>query len=117
MKKFINAVIYGHENANEILVENGIIKSIGKDLEPTDEIIDLGGKLITAPYVDPHLHLDYVYTLSELGQTGAGSGTLFEAIEMWPKFKANLTTESVKKLALKGIKDGFPKEYNIFVLI
>ena len=105
MKKFINAVIYGHENANEILVENGIIKSIGKDLEPTDEIIDLGGKLITAPYVDPHLHLDYVYTLSELGQTGAGSGTLFEAIEMWPKFKANLTTESVKKLALKGIKD------------
>jgi cytosine deaminase len=105
MKKFINAVIYGHQNANEILVENGIIKSIGKDLEPTDEIIDLGGKLITAPYVDPHLHLDYVYTLSELGQTGAGSGTLFEAIEMWPKFKANLTTESVKKLALKGIKD------------
>jgi cytosine deaminase len=61
--------------------------------------------LVTAPYVDPHLHLDYVYTLSELGQAGAGSGTLFEAIEMWPKFKENLTTESVKKLALKGIKD------------
>ena len=105
MKKFTNAVIYGHKDANEILVDAGVIKAIGKDLESTDEIIDLGGKLVIAPYVDPHLHLDYVYTLSELGQEGAGSGTLFEAIEMWPKFKENLTIESVKKLALKGIKD------------
>lgn len=105
MKKFTNAVIYGHDDANEILVDKGLIKAIGKDLGPADEVIDLGGKLLTAPYVDPHLHLDYVYTLSEMGQAGAGSGTLFEAIEMWPKFKANLTVDSVKRLALKGIRD------------
>jgi len=105
MKKFTNAVIYGHDDANEILVDNGVIKAIGKDLGPADTVIDLDGKLVIAPYVDPHLHLDYVYTLSELGQEGAGSGTLFEAIEMWPKFKETLTVESVKKLALKGIKD------------
>lgn len=105
MKIFTNAVIYGHDDANEILVENGVIKAIGKELGSAGEVIDLGGKLVTAPYVDPHLHLDYVYTLSELGQEGAGSGTLFEAIEMWPKFKESLTVESVKKLALKGIKD------------
>ena len=105
MKKFTNAVIYGFDNANEILVDNGVIKAIGKDLGPADTVIDLNGKLVIAPYVDPHLHLDYVYTLSELGQEGAGSGTLFEAIEMWPKFKETLTVESVKKLALKGIKD------------
>lgn len=105
MKKFTNAVIYGHKDANEILVDNGVIKAIGKDLGPAAEIIDLGGKMVTAPYVDPHLHLDYVYTLSELGQEGAGSGTLFEAIEMWPKFKKNLTVEGVKNLALRGIRD------------
>lgn len=106
MKKFTNAVIYGYDEANEILVDNnGVIKEIGKDLGPADEVIDLAGKLVTAPYVDPHLHLDYVYTLSEMGREGAGSGTLFEAIEMWPKFKENLTVESVKKLALKGIID------------
>src|SRR5690554_5706750 len=105
MKKFINAVIYGHKDASEILVENGVIKAIGKDLGPADEVVDLEGKLVTAPYVDPHLHLDYVYTLSELGQEGAGSGTLFEAIEMWPKFKETLTIEGVKRLALKGIYD------------
>lgn len=105
MKKFINAIIYSHDDASEILVEDGVIKAIGKDLGPAGEIIDLAGKLVTPPYVDPHIHLDYVYTLSEMGQRGAKSGTLFEAIEMWPKFKANLTVESVKKLALKGIRD------------
>ncbi|NLY86016.1 MAG: amidohydrolase family protein [Tissierellia bacterium] len=105
MKKFINAVIYGHDDANEILVNNGVIKAIGKNLGPADEIIDLGGKLVIPPYVDPHIHLDYVYTLSELGKTGASSGTLFEAIELWPKFKESLTIESVKKLAVKAIRD------------
>lgn len=105
MKKFINAVIYKHENADEILVEDGKIKAIGKNLAEADQVIDLKGKLVIAPYVDPHLHLDYVYTLSKMGQEGAGSGTLFEAIEMWPKFKANLTVEGVKELATKGIRD------------
>ncbi len=105
MKKFTNAVIYGQADANEILVENGVIKAIGRDLAPADEVIDLDGKLVTAPYVDPHLHLDYVYTLSELGRDGAGSGTLFEAIELWPRFKETLTVEGVKQLAMKGIRD------------
>lgn len=105
MKKFINAVIYGNKNSSEILVEDGVIKGIGNDLGPAIQIIDLNGKLVCPPYVDPHLHLDFVYTLSELGKDGAGSGTLFEAIELWPKFKENLTVESVKRLALKGIQD------------
>ncbi len=91
MKKYTNAVIYRHKDAYEILVDKGVIKAIGRNLGQADEVIDLGGKLVAAPYVDPHLHLDYVYTLSELGQSGAGSGTLFEAIELWPKFKETLT--------------------------
>jgi cytosine deaminase len=104
-KKFFNAKIYRNDEATEMVVENGKIVQIGINLPKCDEEIDLKGKLILPPYVDPHLHLDYVYTLSELGQEGAGSGTLFEAIELWPKFKETLTVESVKKLALKGIKD------------
>ncbi len=40
MKKFINAVIYGHNDASEILVEDGVIKAIGKELGPADEVID-----------------------------------------------------------------------------
>ena len=104
-KKFFNAKIYRNAAATEIIVENGKISQIGTNLPKCEEEIDLKGKLIMPPYVDPHLHLDYVYTLSELGQEGAGSGTLFEAIELWPKFKETLTVDSVKKLALKGIKD------------
>lgn len=104
-KKFFNAKIYRNDAATELIVENGKITQIGTNLPKCEEEIDLGGKLVLPPYVDPHLHLDYVYTLSELGQEGAGSGTLFEAIELWPKFKETLTVESVKKLALKGIKD------------
>lgn len=104
-KKFFNAKIYRNDSATEMIVEDGKITQIGTNLPTCDEEIDLGGKLVMPPYVDPHLHLDYVYTLSELGQEGAGSGTLFEAIELWPKFKETLTVESVKRLALKGIRD------------
>ena len=104
-KKFFNAKIYRNDSATEIIVENGKITQIGTNLPKCDEEIDLNGKLVLPPYVDPHLHLDYVYTLSELGQEGAGSGTLFEAIALWPQFKKTLKIESVKRLALKGIKD------------
>ena len=104
-KKFFNATIYRNHAATEIVVEDGKIIQIGTNLPKFQEEIDLQGKLVMPPYVDPHLHLDYVYTLSELGQEGAGSGTLFEAIELWPKFKETLTVDSVKRLALKGIKD------------
>lgn len=104
-KKFFNAKIYRNDTATEMIVENGKIIHIGTNLPKCEEEIDLNGKLVMAPYVDPHLHLDYVYTLSELGQEGAGSGTLFEAIELWPQFKKTLTVESVKRLAMKGIKD------------
>jgi cytosine deaminase len=104
-KKFINAKIYRNDSAAEIMVDDGQITQIGTNLPKGEEEIDLKGKLVMPPYVDPHLHLDYVYTLTELGQEGAGSGTLFEAIELWPKFKETLTVESVKRLAMKGIKD------------
>ncbi|MBP7399590.1 MAG: amidohydrolase family protein [Chitinophagales bacterium] len=104
-KKYFNAKIYRNDSATEMIVEDGKIIHIGTDLPKCEEEIDLNGKLVLPPYVDPHLHLDYVYTLSELGKDGAGSGTLFEAIELWPQFKKTLTKESVKRLAMRGIKD------------
>ena len=36
---------------------------------------------------------------------GAQSGTLFEAIELWPEYKKTMTVDGVKRLALRGIKD------------
>ena len=79
MKKFINATIYGDSEAHEILVENGQFKAIGNDVGDADEVIDLKGSLVLPPYVDPHLHLDYIF--SGLGEGNANvSGTLFEGI-------------------------------------
>lgn len=86
-------------------MEEGKIKVIGDNLKGGDEIVDLKGKLVTAPYVDPHLHLDYVYTLEAMGTQGAKSGILFEAIELWPEFKRSLTMEGVKERAKRGIYD------------
>ena len=103
--KYVNAKIYKHDDAKEILVENGTFKAIGNDLPDAPEVVDLQGHLVLPPYVDPHLHLDYVYTLGEMEGIGAASGTLFEAIENWPKYKATMTVEGVKKLARKGIYD------------
>lgn len=60
-KKFINATIYRNDLATEMIVENGKIVQIGTNLSNCEEEIDLKGKLVLPPYVDPHLHLDYVY--------------------------------------------------------
>ncbi len=104
-KKFINATIYRQPNASEILIEDGKFKAIGNKLPDAKEVVDLEGRLVLPPYVDPHIHLDYVYTLGEMEGIGAASGTLFEAIENWPKYKATMTVEGVKALARKGIED------------
>ncbi|MDI9519981.1 MAG: amidohydrolase family protein [Bacillota bacterium] len=105
LTKYTNAKIYRNKDANEILVENGKFKAIGTNLPDAQEVVDLKGQLVLPPYVDPHLHLDYVYTLGEMEGIGAASGTLFEAIENWPKYKATMTVEGVKELARKGIYD------------
>ena len=103
MKKFINARIYGREEADEILVENGNFKAIGKDLGEADEVIDLANRLVLPPYVDPHLHLDYIF--SGLGEGNANiSGTLFEGIQRWSDNKKTLTKEMVRERAMEGIQ-------------
>lgn len=103
MKKFINATIYNNDDASEILIENNTFKAIGNDLGDADEVIDLEGRLVLPPYVDPHLHLDYIF--SGLGEGNANvSGTLFEGIQRWSDNKKTLTEALVRERALKGIK-------------
>jgi cytosine deaminase len=109
MKKFTNALIYRqHDQASEILIENGVIKQIGQNLPAADEEIDLSGRLVIPPYVDPHLHLDYVYTARSEGAANA-SGTLFEGIARWHDVKKTQTLEDARKRALKGIQEEVSK--------
>ena len=68
-KKFINAKLKGYNELQEILVEDGVFKAIAPhiDVDSDCEIEDLGGKLTLPPYVDPHIHLDYVFTARKQG--------------------------------------------------
>src|SRR5690554_8221929 len=103
-RKFKNAKIYRNHSANEFIVENGKISEIGTNLPECDEEVDLKGKLVMPPYVDPHLHLDYVYT----GRNDGGkikSGTLFEGIARWHEIKKSQTLEDAKARALRAIRE------------
>jgi cytosine deaminase len=109
MRKFTNARIYRqHDHPSEILVENGVIKQIGKSLPRAEQEIDLAGRLVVPPYVDPHLHLDYVYTGGSEGATNS-SGTLFEGIARWHDVKKTQTLADARKRALKGIEEEVSK--------
>lgn len=104
MKKFINATIYGVPDATEFIIDdNGQFKAVGNNLEEVNEAIDLEGRLVLPPFVDPHIHLDYIFT--GLGEGNANvSGTLFEGIQRWSDNKKELTEEVVRERALAGIR-------------
>lgn len=109
VKKFTNARIYRqHDEVSEILVEDGVIRQIGKDLPKVEEEIDLKGRLVVPPYVDAHLHLDYVYTGRSAGAKNT-TGTLFEGIARWHDVKKTQTFEDAKARALQGIQEEVSK--------
>lgn len=101
--KFINARLKGIKELCEILVQDGKFIEIAPHIETECKIIDLEGKLVLPPYVEPHIHLDYVFTSRKDGAIN-GTGTLFEGIQRWSETKNNITVEEVKQRALKGIK-------------
>lgn len=104
MKKFIKATIYGVPDATEFIIDdNGQFKAVGNNLEEVNEAIDLEGRLVLPPFVDPHVHLDYIFTGLGEGNTNV-SGTLFEGIQRWSDNKKELTEEVVRERALAGIR-------------
>jgi cytosine deaminase len=73
-------------------VERGIAGEAG-------QVIDAAGKLVSAPFVDPHFHMDA--TLSYGIPRINASGTLLEGIQLWSELKPLLTVEAVVERALK----------------
>ena len=79
-----NAKLRHQKELYDIVIEDGIFKEIGKNLNyPEIQQIDLEGRLVCEPYVESHIHLDYVYTAS---------------------IPDVLTKEDIKKRAYLGIK-------------
>jgi cytosine deaminase len=61
-------------------------------------VIEASGDLVSAPFVDPHFHMDATlsYGLPRIN----GSGTLLEGIALWGELKPLLTHEAVRERAL-----------------
>ncbi|MFT8322378.1 cytosine deaminase [Sporolactobacillus nakayamae] len=93
----------------DIEIENGIFSKIytagsNKVINNHSEIVDLGGKLVTAPFVEPHIHLDYVFTAGYPRNNETGS--LFEAIQIWADRKKlkPFTKKEIKENAWKALR-------------
>lgn len=93
-----NIVVDGEKISSIRLVDEKCDEQVSYDSE-----INLEGRLVVEPYVESHIHLDYIYT-ADLPTEEAKSGTLFEAIDKWSDSKAALTIEDIKKRAYKGIE-------------
>jgi cytosine deaminase len=73
----------------DVYIEAGKIKKVAKDLsEKADKNIDAVGMLVTESFVNPHLHLDKVYTLDRMDELamesymGEDMGKAMKAIEL-----------------------------------
>ncbi len=95
-----NARLAGAGEFADISIDGGVISAIGPAadrgaVEPTTgETVDLAGRLVTPPLVEPHIHLDAVLTV---GQPRPNvSGSLFEGIAVWADRVASLSYEDVQ---------------------
>jgi cytosine deaminase len=88
-----NARLAGHDALTDLGIDQGRIVAVEAD-SPATEIVDLQGRLVTPPLVEPHIHLDAVLTV---GQPRPNvSGSLFEGIAIWADRVADLTYEDVQ---------------------
>src|SRR5215470_13887602 len=88
-----NARLAGHDTLTDLGVDKGAIVDVTDGTTATDTV-DLAGRLVTPPLVEPHIHLDAVLTV---GQPRPNvSGSLFEGIAVWAERVKDLTYEDVQ---------------------
>ena len=89
-----NARLPGRSGLVDLAVADGRIVRIGSDLDAdAQRVLDAGGRLVTPPLVDCHLHLDASLTAGRPRYNA--SGTLIEGIHLWGELKEDLTVEDV----------------------
>jgi cytosine/creatinine deaminase len=94
-----NAQVLGTEGLTDLVIDEGVIQLMSQDahshhFETEPEEVDLEGRLVTPPLVEPHIHLDAVLTV---GQPRPNvSGSLFEGIAVWAERVKTLTVEDVQ---------------------
>lgn len=97
-----NVHIENSKERNDLLMEGGLIKTIGKNLKSDGKIIDAKGALLLPQFIESHVHLDSVLTA---GQPRWNlSGTLFEGIQCWSEYKPLITKENVKERVKEALR-------------
>jgi len=84
------------QGLTDLLVDDGrfvAINAAGTEPPPAAAVIEAHGAMASAPYVEPHVHLDTTLTA---GQPRWNlSGTLWEGIACWSERKATLSRDDV----------------------
>jgi cytosine deaminase len=97
--RLVNARTADRPDPHDLGVHNGRLVEPAGDAERT---IDLGGRLVTPPLVEPHIHLDAVLTV---GQPRPNlSGSLFEGIAVWAERARDLSVEDVQNRVRQALR-------------
>lgn len=99
-------IVRGARLGDEVVdvgVEGGRISRIAPSME--DEAgreIEAGGRLLSAPFIESHVHLDATLTAGQ--PRWNESGTLFEGIQIWSERKKDVTREDVIERATQLLR-------------
>ncbi len=94
-----NATLADGRRGVDIAIQDGKIVEVAPAIAAdAGEAIDAAGRLVTAPFVDSHFHMDATLSLG-LPRMNE-SGTLLEGIQIWAELGPELTAEAIKQRAL-----------------
>ena len=96
----------------DIAVQGGYIELIEESPEVSAAVVvDAAGGLVTEPFVNPHLHLDKVYTLQRLDEEsslrayhGEGMGNAMHAIEAASRVKESYSQDWIVENAREALR-------------
>ena len=95
-------------DAVDIEVRGGTIERVAAAGEgdpsgvPADRRYDAGGRLVTPPLIEPHVHLDATGTAGDPAWNE--SGTLAEGIDVWASYKRDITVEDILERARRTVE-------------
>ena len=94
MDLVITNAVLPEGSRTDIAIRNGLIACMVPHFAgETRQKLDVGGNLVSPPFVDAHFHLDSTLTAGIIRHNT--SGTLAEGIAIWKELKPTLTEEDI----------------------
>ena len=103
--QIINARLRQQPALHTLTIDNGVFTAIDVQNGPIQakgDHIDAQGKLLCAPFVEPHIHLDAALTAGEPHWNQ--SGTLFEGIQRWGERKPLLSESDIRRRVMQTLE-------------